>query len=67
MYFFSMLGFLLLDNLIPTFGQPSWLQTVQKEIQNCSENIGLIDLSANSFFDITVSHNQSSVYVDRSC
>ena len=39
-----------------TLGQPKWLGCVQNEIKACQEAIGLIDLSSQSMFEVSVSY-----------
>jgi len=37
-----------------TFGKPNWLKNVQREILTTKESLGIIDMSSQSVFKITI-------------
>jgi len=45
----------ILANAGGTFGKPNWLKNVQREILAIKESLGIIDMSSQSVFKLTVS------------
>ena len=43
------------EDLPGSFGRPAWLQNVQNEIKAAKTSIGIVDLSSQSVFQLTVS------------
>lgn len=44
-----------------TLGKPDWLECVQREMMACKTGVGVVDLSSQSIFEVSVSIYQDNL------